>query len=254
MPDTDRAAIVTGGASGIGRATSRRLAALGMAVLVVDRDADGGQGTVDEIAAAGGTASFFEADVSDPEAVRGYVEACESRHGRIDAFLNNAAYGGVMTPTTDYDLADFDRVFAVNVRGAFLGLQHVLPVMKRQGGGAIVNVASRAGVRGLPTQAPYSASKHAVIGLSRSVALEVAADGVRVNAICPGPVDTPMTTEVEDIIRDQGGNPELFLNMVPVGRYADPDEIAALAAWLLGEAPGFLTGAVVLIDGGISAG
>ena len=244
-------AIVTGGGGGIGRATSLALAARGASVLVVDLDERAAEETAAAVAAAGGTASAIRVDVTDPEAVAGYVAECEGRYGGVDAFFNNAAYEGAIAAIPDYPLEEYDRTMAVNVRGVFLGLQAVIPALRRRGGGSIVNVSSQAGLRGVPNQTAYSASKHAVIGLTRGAALEVAPD-IRVNCVCPGPTDTRMMRDIENVVRGQGGDPSSFVERIPVGRYGRPEEIAELVAWVLLDAPPFLTGAVLPIDGGMT--
>jgi len=244
-------AIVTGGGGGIGRATSLALAARGASVLVVDLDERAAEETAAAVAAAGGTASAIRVDVTDAEAVAGYVAECEGRYGGVDAFFNNAAYEGAIAAIPDYPLEEYDRTMAVNVRGVFLGLQAVIPALRRRGGGSIVNVSSQAGLRGVPNLSAYSASKHAVIGLTRGAALEVAPD-IRVNCVCPGPTDTRMMRDIENVVRGQGGDPSSFVERIPVGRYGRPEEIAELVAWVLLDAPPFLTGAVLPIDGGMT--
>ena len=244
-------AIVTGGGGGIGRATSLALAARGASVLVVDLDERAAEETAAAVAAAGGTASAIRVDVTDPEAVAGYVAECEGRYGGVDAFFNNAAYEGAIAAIPDYPLEEYDRTMAVNVRGVFLGLQAVIPALRRRGGGSIVNVSSQAGLRGVPNLSAYSASKHAVIGLTRGAALEVAPD-IRVNCVCPGPTDTRMMRDIENVVRGQGGDPSSYVERIPVGRYGRPEEIAELVAWVLLDAPPFLTGAVLPIDGGMT--
>ena len=246
-----RVAIVTGAAGGIGRAAALALAARGASVLSVDLDEAGAEQTAAAVTEAGGTASAVRADVTDPEAVAGYVAECERRYGGVDAFFNNAGYEGAIAAIPDYPLDEFERTMAVNVRGVFLGLKHVIPAMRRRGGGSIVNVSSQAGLRGVPNLSAYSASKHAVIGLTRGAALEVAPD-IRVNCVCPGPTDTRMMRDIEDVVRGQGGDPSAFVERIPVGRYGRPEEIAELVAWVLLDAPPFLTGAVLPIDGGMT--
>jgi NAD(P)-dependent dehydrogenase (short-subunit alcohol dehydrogenase family) len=243
---------VTGGAGGIGRAASLALAARGARVLAVDLDAHGAEQTAAAVVEAGGTASAVCADVTDPQAAGAYVAECERLYGGVDAFFNNAAYEGAFAEIPDYPLEEWDRTMAVNVRGVFLGLKAVIPALRRRGGGSIVNVSSQAGLRGVPNLSAYSASKHAVIGLTRGAALEVAADAIRVNCVCPGPTDTRMMREIEDVVRAQGGDPSAFVERIPVGRYGRPEEIAALVAWVLLDAPPFLTGAVLPIDGGMT--
>jgi NAD(P)-dependent dehydrogenase (short-subunit alcohol dehydrogenase family) len=246
-----RTAIVTGGGGAIGGHAAEGLAERGFSVLVVDLDLERADATAQRIEAAGGTASAYAADVSDPDAVAGYVAACVERYGDPDAFFNNAAYEGALAPIADYPLDEFDRTIAVNVRGVFLGLREVIPAMRRRGGGSIVNVSSQAGVRGVTNLCAYSASKHAVVGLSRGAALEEAPD-IRVNCVAPGPTDTRMMQDIEATVRAQGGDPSGFIERIPMGRYGQPDEIAAFVVWLLAEAPPFLTGAVLSIDGGMT--
>jgi NAD(P)-dependent dehydrogenase (short-subunit alcohol dehydrogenase family) len=250
MPD--RAAIVTGGGGGIGRATSLELARRGLAVLVVDVSESAARGTVEAVQGVGGEASVQLADVREEEQVAAYVGACEERYGGVDAFFNNAGYEGLIRPIDEYPVEDFDTVMAVNVRGIFLGLRAVVPAMRRRGGGSIVNTSSQAGLRGVGNLSAYSASKHAVIGLSRAAALETAGENIRVNALCPGPTRTRMMDDIERSVRAAGGQPERFVERIPVGRYGRPEEIAALAAWLLVDAPEFLTGAVLPVDGGMT--
>jgi NAD(P)-dependent dehydrogenase (short-subunit alcohol dehydrogenase family) len=246
------AAIVTGGGGGIGREASLALASGGARVLVVDLEAARAEETAAAVVEAGGTASATVADVTDPEAVAAYVGECERRYGGVDAFFNNAGYEGAIAEIADYPLDEYERTMAVNVRGVFLGLQQVIPAMRRRGGGSIVNVSSQAGLRGVPNLSAYSASKHAVIGLTRAAALEVARDSIRVNVVCPGPTDTTMMRNIEEVVRGRGEDPSGFVDRIPVGRYGRPEEIAALVAWLLLESPQFLTGAVLPVDGGMT--
>lgn len=247
-----RAAVVTGGGGAIGRETAVALAARGFGVLVVDLDEEHAGASVAAVEAAGGTAAAHAADVSDDDTVAGIVAACEARFGGLDAWCSNAGVGGAIAPVTDYPLDVFDRTLAVNVRGVFLGLRHAIPALRRRGGGSIVNISSQAGLRGVPNLSAYSAAKHAVIGLTRGAALEVAAEGIRVNAVAPGPTDTAMMRGIEDDVRAQGGDPSAFVERIPVGRYGRPEEIAALICWLLADAPPFLTGAVLPVDGGMT--
>ena len=246
-----RVVVITGAAGGMGRATARLLAARGVRLVLVDIDETGAEETRAAVP-AGIDAIVAVADVTDAEQVAGYVEAALRVYGRIDGFFNNAAYEGAICPLDDYPLDDFQRIVDINIRGVFLGLRAVLPVMRRQGLGSIVNVSSQAGLRGVANLSVYSASKHAVLGLSAAAALEAAADGVCVNTICPGPTATPMLKKLEYLIRAQGGDPESFLKRIPVGRYGQPEEIGTLVTWLLTDAPRFLTGAVIAIDGGMT--
>ena len=248
-----RAAIVTGGGGGIGRATAVQLAQAGFRILVVDLDEIAARETVAAVNAVGGTASSLRADVASEEQCLAYVAACEERYGGVDGFMNNAGIEGPAARIEHYPVEELDRVLRVNVRGVFLGLKAVLPAMRRRGGGSIVNVSSQAGLRGIRGYSGYSASKHAVLALAKSAALETARDGIRVNSICPGPTDTRMMDDIGEVVRAGGGDPSVFLDGIPIGRYGHPQEVAALAAWLIAEAPPFLTGATISIDGGGTA-
>jgi NAD(P)-dependent dehydrogenase (short-subunit alcohol dehydrogenase family) len=244
--------VVTGGGGAIGRATAMALAARSVRVLVVDVDEALARSTAQAVQGAGGAAVAMAADVSDDAAMAAVVRGCEEHYGGLDAFLNAAAVGGAIAPLTDYPLDVFERTMAVNVRGVFLGMRHAIPALRRRGGGTIVNVSSQAGLRGVPSLSAYSASKHAVIGLTRGAALEVAQERICVNAVAPVPTDTAMMRGIEDQVSAQGGDPSAFVERIPVGRYGEPSEIAALIAWLLTDAPPFLTGAVLPIDGGMT--
>lgn len=245
-------AIVTGAAGGIGRAVCLALAQAGARVLAVDLSQAGAHETADAARACGGEARAHVADVSQEAEVRGYVEAALAAWGRVDVFMNNAGWQGDVLPIAEYPVEMFDRVMAINVRGVFLGLKHVLPIMVAQGGGAVVNTASLAAYIGVRHLAPYAASKHAVLGLTRSAALEVARKGVRVNAVCPGPVDTPMLREIE-----AGQAPGEVATLrakraasIPDGRYAEPAEVAQLMLYLASKYASHITGQGVQINGG----
>jgi NAD(P)-dependent dehydrogenase (short-subunit alcohol dehydrogenase family) len=246
-----KVAIVTGGGGAIGRETACGLTARGFAVLVVDIDLQAAEATVHAATSEGGTASAQAADISDDDAVAAYVDACVERYGNPCAFFNNAGYLGDIGPIPEYSLEEFDRTLAVNVRGTFLGLRHVIPAMMAAGGGAILNTASQAGLRGVPHLSGYATSKHAVVGLSRSAALECAPD-IRVNTLCPGPTDTGMMDALKLAVEAKGGDASSFVDRVPMGRYADPRETGAFASWLLAEAPAYITGAELPIDGGMT--
>ena len=245
MASEGRATIVTGGGSGLGRATAHALGSRRARVLVVDLNEGAAEETAEAIVDAGGVASTFTADVSDPDAVAAYVEACEKQYGGVDSCFNCAARLGAVADIPDYDLAEYEQVMDVNAGSIFSSLKYVIPSMRRRGGGAIVNVSSTGGTQGLAGFSAYVASKHAVIGLTRCAALEVAKEGIAVNAICPAAMDTPMSSTFGDM--------SVFLESVPVGRMSQPEEVAALATWLLLDAPSFLTGSTIAIDGGFTA-
>jgi NAD(P)-dependent dehydrogenase (short-subunit alcohol dehydrogenase family) len=254
MDFTGKVALITGGGGGIGRATALGFALRGAKVMVVDADAGLGQGSVDVIAQRGGTAAFVQADVTRSASVKDYVEKTLVAYGRIDAFFNNAGIEGVVTPTQDYDEEIFDKVIAVNLKGVFLGMRYVLPVMLKQGSGAIVNTASVAGLFGAPGMPAYVASKHGVLGLTKVAATDVAALGVRVNAVCPGPVETRMMRSLESQRNpnDPDAIHKAYAAGIPTGRYAQPEEIAGAVLYLCSDLSGDVTGTHIVIDGGRS--
>ncbi len=248
-------AVVTGAANGIGRATAIAFARAGAKLVLVDRDTAAGEATAGVIRQAGGEAKFVAADVTRSSDVQAYVKASLEAHGRIDCFFNNAGIEGKVMPTAEYDEAMFDAVIGVNVKGVFLGLRHVLPAMLRQKSGAVVNTASVAGLVATPGMPAYVASKHAVIGLTKAAAGEVARQGVRVNAVCPGPVDTRMIHSLEAQL--DPANPaavnERYQAAIPSGRYTRPDEIANVVLFLCSDLAVNITGAQWVVDGGRTA-
>ncbi len=252
MDFTGKVALITGGGGGIGRAAALGFAERGARVIVVDRDATLGQGTVDILRQQGRDATFIQADVTQSADVQAYVKATLDAYGRIDCFFNNAGIEGAVTPIYDYPEEMFDRVIGVNLRGVFLGLKYVLPVMLRQGSGAVVNTASIAGLVGGPGMSAYVASKHAVLGLTKSASADVAAAGVRVNAVCPGPVDTRMMRSLEQ--QRNPANPDAVIDAnraaIPTGRYATAEEVANLVIYLCSDLAGSITGSHMVIDGG----
>src|SRR5271167_992508 len=223
-----KVALITGAGNGIGRATAIGFARNGAKVVVVDRDTAGGEATAGVIRQQGGQALFVAAEVTRSADVQAYVKAALDAYGSIDCFHNNAGIEGKVAPTAEYDEAMFDAVMSVNVKGVFLGMRHVLPVMLKQKRGAIVNTASVAGLVASPGMSAYVASKHAVIGLTKTAAGEVARQGVRVNAVCPGPVDTRMIHSIEAQIdpADPASVGRRYQSSIPLGRYVTTDEIA----------------------------
>lgn len=248
-------AVVTGAGNGIGRAAALAFATSRAKLIVVDRDAAAGEATAGIIRQQGGEARFVQADVTRSAEVAGYVKAALDAYGRIDCFFNNAGIEGAWKHTAEYDEAMFDQVIAVNVKGVFLGLRHVLPVMLGQKSGAVVNTASVAGLVATPGMPAYVASKHAVIGLTKTAAGEVARSGVRVNAVCPGPVDTRMIHSLEQQIdpSDPGRVGQRYQSAIPMGRYTTADEIAATVLFLCSDAASAITGAQYVVDGGRTA-
>jgi NAD(P)-dependent dehydrogenase (short-subunit alcohol dehydrogenase family) len=196
-----------------------------------------------------------EADVTQAADVRRYVAAARDRFGGIDVFFNNAGILGAISPLVDYPEETFDRVMAVNVKSVWLGLKLVGPELIARGGGAIVNTASEAGLRGTRNLAAYTASKHAVIGLTRTASLEFIRHGVRVNAICPGPIDTAMVKELEEKLdpRDPKAAGARFTARIPIRRYGRPEEVAALVAFLCSDESSYVNGAAYSVDGGSMA-
>jgi NAD(P)-dependent dehydrogenase (short-subunit alcohol dehydrogenase family) len=246
-----RTAVVTGGGGQIGGATARRLASEGASVLVVDRDEEGVAATVAGIEDAGGTASGCVADVADEvQIVRHAARGADLGGGRIDAFFNNAGVEGPVAPIEEYPVEEWDRLFAVNARGVFLGLKHVLPHMGE--GSAVVNTASIAGVTGAPGIVGYIAAKHAVVGITRTAALETGERGIRVNAVCPGPISGRMMASLEE----GWGGPavqEALLRSIPLRRYGTVEDVAALVAFLLAAEAAHCHGATFTVDGGQTA-
>ncbi|CAH0133470.1 SDR family NAD(P)-dependent oxidoreductase [Roseomonas sp. CECT 9278] len=252
MDFSGKVAVVTGGGNGIGRAACLGFAAHGARVLVVDRDEAAAAAVAAEI---GGAALACAADVTRAADVAGYVARALDAFGRIDCFHNNAGIEGKVAPVVEYEDADFDAIMAVNVKGVFLGLKHVLPVMIRQGAGAVVNTGSTAGLVGTARMPIYVASKHAVLGLTKSVAAEVGPQGIRVNAVCPGPIDTRM---IRDLARQISPNrpesvEEAYVAGIPLRRYGLAEEVANVVMFLCSGLAGNITGAQYVIDGGRTA-
>ena len=251
MDFTGKVAVVTGGGNGIGRATSAAFARHGAKVVVVDRDAAGAQATAGIIRQNGGDAAAVTADVTKAADVKAYVTAAIETYGRIDCFFNNAGIEGKVAPTAEYEEAVFDAVIGVNLKGVFLGLRHVLPEMIRQGSGAVVNTASIAGLVGTPGMPAYVASKHAVIGLTKAAAGEVARHGIRVNAVCPGPVDTRMIHALEEQLApgNAASVAERYQAAIPSGRYTTAEEIANMVLFLCSDLASNTTGGQFVVDG-----
>ncbi|WP_420457238.1 glucose 1-dehydrogenase [Rubrivirga sp.] len=246
----DTVAVVTGAAGGIGRETALAFAREGARVAVADVDESGGAETVRQIEDAGGQAVFHRCDVAQSGDVVGLMDGAVERWGRLDAVVNNAGVGGVRAPTASYPEADWERTLAVNAGGVFLGTKHALRHMTPAGRGAVVNVASVAGIAGFPGSVAYCASKHAVVGITRAAALEVAKAGVTVNAVCPAFVDTDMVDDLRRADPSLGGK---LAGQMPVGRLGTVAEIAAAILFLCGPDARFMTGLALPLDGGLTA-
>jgi NAD(P)-dependent dehydrogenase (short-subunit alcohol dehydrogenase family) len=249
MDFAGKVAIVTGGGNGIGRAAALGFARHGARVAVVDRDGAAAAAVAAEI---GTDAISVAADVTKSAEVQAYVKAALDAFGAIDCFHNNAGIEGRVAHTAEYDEAVFDQVMAVNTRGVFLGLRHVLPVMIRQGRGAVVITASVAGLIGTVGMPAYVASKHAVIGLTKVAAGEVGPLGIRVNAVCPGPIDTRMVRDIAAQVSPNNPDAvaERYAAGIPLRRYGIAEEVANVVLFLCSDLAGNVTGAQYVVDGG----
>ncbi|MGE3848412.1 MAG: SDR family NAD(P)-dependent oxidoreductase [Gammaproteobacteria bacterium] len=249
----NKVAVITGGTGGIGLAAARLFVAEGAKVVLVDLDSAALARAVAELDAE--RALGVAADVSDAAQVEAYVRRAMEAHGRIDVFFNNAGIEGAVGPIVDYPVEMFDKVMAVNVRGVFLGLKYVIPAMAKGGGGSIIITSSLGGLRGVPKLSAYIASKHAVVGLMKSAALECAPLGIRVNTINPSPIATRMMESLEAGYAP-GATALVKKKMeaaVPLRRYGEPEEVAALALFLASDEASYITGNSYPIDGGMSA-
>jgi NAD(P)-dependent dehydrogenase (short-subunit alcohol dehydrogenase family) len=242
--------LVTGGGSGIGRATSLILAREGAKVMIADYVPEGAERTVKMIKEASGEASCVAADVSFPKQVEMIVSQTVATYGRIDGAFNNAGIEGRMGDTVETTEETFDRIISINLKGVWLCLKYEIPQMLKQGGGTIVNTASGAGLVGVAGLCAYNASKHGVVGLTKTAALEYAQKNIRVNCVCPGLINTPMVARMID---SGGMNEQEFVAAELVGRMGKPEEIGEGVAWLLSDAASFVTGHSMSIDGGFVA-
>jgi NAD(P)-dependent dehydrogenase (short-subunit alcohol dehydrogenase family) len=245
----DKVVLVTGATAGIGRATAEAFAAAGATLVLTARNATAGAELQSSLRTRGTKVAFLQGDVAREESVRSWIEATAQQFGRLDVAVNNAGIEGQLGPIADQTAENFERVFDANVKGMLFALKHEIPLIAKQGG-AIVNVSSMVGEIGMAGASVYVASKHAVNGLTRSAALETARMGIRVNALAPGGVITPMFE------RFTGGNKEMqagFANGHPIGRLAQPGEIAQAILFLASDEAKFMTGSIVSMDGGYTA-
>jgi len=253
MQFSKQIAFITGAGAGIGRATALAFAGQGAKVAVSDINETTGQETVEQIKQAGSNAFFVRCDVADPAQIEAAINKTVEVFGRLDVAVNNAGIGGKFGKLLDQSKHDFDQMMAINVGSVFYGMQYQIRQMLGQEnpGGRIVNVSSIAGVRGMPMGAPYSAAKHAVIGLTKTAALEYVRHGIRVNAVCPVYTHSAM---VDDLIQAAPGMEDRMRRMIPMGRFGQPDEIAQAILWLCADDNAFTTGQALQLDGGMTAG
>jgi NAD(P)-dependent dehydrogenase (short-subunit alcohol dehydrogenase family) len=246
----DKVVIVTGGTSGMGLATARRLAAEGAAVVLAGRRKAVGDAAAEQIRTSGGTALFVPTDVTVEQDVAALVATTVREFGRLDGAFNNAGGGSAFGPVPSLDAAAFDADVALNLTSVFYSLKHQIPALEAAGGGSIVNNASQLGVVGMPTAGAYVAAKHGVVGLTRTAALETARSGIRVNVLTTAGVDTPLFRSTMGATEESAA---AIAALHPVGRVAHPDEIAGFVAYLLSAEATFITGAALAIDGGWTA-
>jgi NAD(P)-dependent dehydrogenase (short-subunit alcohol dehydrogenase family) len=244
----EKVAIVTGGSSGIGRVTAVALAKQGAKITVAARRSKEGEETVRLIKEAGSDGIFVKTDVGNEDDVRSLVKKTVKTYGRLDYAFNNAGITEKMTSLIEQTSEKFDQIMNTNVRGVWLSMKYEIPEMIKNGGGSIVNMSSGAGVVGFPQMSIYIASKHAVLGLTKSAALEYAKSGIRINAVAPGGVETDM---VKQVAEDNKQFVETFKSMHPIGRIGTPEEIANAVVWLLSDKASFVLGHTLLVDGGI---
>lgn len=245
----NKVAIITGGAGVIGKVTAEKFLKEGAKVALVDLSEDALSKAKEELSSHGEVLTV-QADVTQESDVKNYVEKTKEQFGRIDVFFNNAGIEGKVAPIVEQEVENLDNVLNVNVRGVFLGLKHVLPALIEQGHGSVINTSSVAGLEGSPGVAPYIASKHAVAGLTKTAALEVAGNNVRVNSIHPSPVDSRMMRSLE---KGMATNQEAMAKTIPLGRYGESDDIGNLVLFLASDESTFITGAQYRIDGGMGA-
>ncbi len=252
MTFKDKIILITGAASGIGRAAALAFAKEGGIIIVSDINEKEGIETVAQIKATGRKAIFIKTNVADFTSVEKLMQRIVDQFGRLDIAINNAGIGGAVTRTVDYPLASWDKVMAINASGVFYCMKTQIPIMLQQGGGAIVNTASIAGLKGLPNSLPYVASKHAVVGMTKTAAMEYARHNIRINAICPVFTVSPMF-DPDAIEKIAKGLPDKLKANVPMKRFAKVEEQVAAMMWLCSNGASFVTGHALPVDGGLTA-
>ncbi|MGM4905942.1 SDR family NAD(P)-dependent oxidoreductase [Tardiphaga sp. 866_E4_N2_1] len=243
---TGKVAFITGAASGIGRAAAIAFAAEGARVAILDRTKNVLNETEEAVKVAGGDVLAIACDVSSPEQVEAAIKQVIERFGRLDIAFNNAGVENKAAPLHEIELGEWDRILGINLRGTFVCMKREIAQMVSQGGGVVVNTSSGAGIRGVAGGAAYAASKHAIIGMTKSAALDYAKQNIRVNAVLPGNIETPMMD------RFTGGDVQKAIDLEPVGRLGKPEEIAEAVLWMSSDLGGFVTGSSIVVDGGWS--
>lgn len=248
MTFENKVVLITGGATGIGRAAALEFASRGASIAIADQNEAAGAATAKEVQAAGGEAIFIDTDVADAKNVERMIEKCVVEFGHIDCAINNAGVELEWAPLAESDENIFDKIIAVNLKGVWLCLREEIRQMLQQNGGSIVNTASIAAMTAAPKMSSYAASKHGVIGLTKTAAVEYASAGIRINAVCPGVIDTDMTQRA---IEKGGEGTEKYLPGIhPMGRIGTPEEVVAAMLWLCSDASSFTTGAILPVEGG----
>ncbi|MDV2581744.1 SDR family NAD(P)-dependent oxidoreductase [Alkalibacillus haloalkaliphilus] len=245
-----KVAVITGGGSGLGRVTAKQMAEKGINIVVVDVDQESGQETVELVKQAGADAFFVKADVSKADEVKNYVDQTVEKYGTIDYFFNNAGISGSGKLFLETDVDEINKIVEINMLGALYGMHYVAEVMVKNGGGSIVNTSSSAGVIGQSTVVTYSATKHGIVGMTKSMVAEYAKEGLRVNAIAPGPTETPM---VKKYFEDNPEMKESAEQGIPQKRLGTPEEVAELVTFLLTSDAPYINGDVIRIDGGFTS-